>query len=122
MKIYIIMGSTGEYEDYYTWIVCAYSDREKAMKRLLSAQSRANEIVKEFKIFNKKESKKSTAIRRKHNSSEVSDEEYVQLHYSGNSLSIREKILKSNEYDENMSISIMSSYVEYFLEETTLEE
>jgi hypothetical protein len=34
MKIYILYGSTGEYEDYELWIVAIYKDESKCKERL----------------------------------------------------------------------------------------
>ncbi len=38
-KIYVVMGSTGEYSDQTEWPVCAYMDEKKAEERVLEASA-----------------------------------------------------------------------------------
>lgn len=46
MKIYIIQGSTGEYDSYCEWTVCAYLDENKAAKRV----QELNDLIVELDI------------------------------------------------------------------------
>jgi hypothetical protein len=39
MTIYIVQGSTGEYSDRTDWIVCAYTDKEKADEHATKAEA-----------------------------------------------------------------------------------
>jgi hypothetical protein len=42
-KIYVVMGSTGEYSDRSEWPVVAFRDEEEAQKSVENATRRANE-------------------------------------------------------------------------------
>jgi hypothetical protein len=44
MKIYVVMGVTGEYSDRNEWPVCAFSDEKMAQERVEKATFRAAEI------------------------------------------------------------------------------
>jgi len=44
MKIYLIEGSTGEYGDSDSWIVCAYLDKGRALRHAAKATLRARDI------------------------------------------------------------------------------
>ena len=52
MKIYIVQGITGEYEDYYEWVLCAYADEETAKDHAKRAETRAKESLKEYDTWN----------------------------------------------------------------------
>jgi hypothetical protein len=43
-KIYLVMGQTGEYEDYSEWTVKAFIDKKKAEELVAKASKRANKI------------------------------------------------------------------------------
>lgn len=43
--IYIVKGSTGEWEDYHTWAVAAYEDHNKAEIHRVLAQEAADAMV-----------------------------------------------------------------------------
>jgi osmotically-inducible protein OsmY len=43
-KIYVVMGSTGEYSDRSEWPVVAFRDEEEARKRVENATRRAKEL------------------------------------------------------------------------------
>lgn len=45
MKIYIVLGNTGEYSDFKEWIVCAYKDEVKAKNRVIELET----LLKSFK-------------------------------------------------------------------------
>ena len=38
MKIYIVMGMTGEYSDHTEWLVCAYKTEEEAKHRVIELE------------------------------------------------------------------------------------
>jgi len=44
MKIYLVIGESGEIDDYNSWTVCAYTDMEKAVEHALNAKTRVDEI------------------------------------------------------------------------------
>ena len=44
MKVYVVIGSTGEYSDRTEWIVCGFLDEEKAQERVLLAGAEAREL------------------------------------------------------------------------------
>jgi hypothetical protein len=44
MKIYIVEGTTGEYSDRMEWIVCAFTNEQKAKAHVEGAAKRAREI------------------------------------------------------------------------------
>lgn len=44
MKIYVVIGSTGEYSDFYEWNVCGYKDKNKAISRV----NELNELVASY--------------------------------------------------------------------------
>ena len=44
-KVYVLRGSTGSYDDVYTWLVCAYLTKHDAEMHREAAQKRATEIV-----------------------------------------------------------------------------
>jgi hypothetical protein len=43
-KIYVVMGSTGEYSDGREWMVAAYTDEEKAKTHVELANARVREL------------------------------------------------------------------------------
>ena len=43
-KIFVVIGSCGEYSDRYQWLVAAFVDEEKAKLRMLDASRRAAEL------------------------------------------------------------------------------
>lgn len=45
MKIYLVMGMTGEYEDRHTWPVAGYANKEEAEHHAKRAGERAKEII-----------------------------------------------------------------------------
>jgi hypothetical protein len=45
MRIYLVMGSTGLYEDRYSWVVKAYTSKELAKHHAMRAIHRAKEII-----------------------------------------------------------------------------
>lgn len=49
MKIYIVIGSTGEYSDRYEWPVIAYLNKIKAQDHVLKASKRSDEIFETWK-------------------------------------------------------------------------
>lgn len=46
--VYIVRGMTGEYSDYRTWNVAAFTDREKAEEWAALCQAQANEYFENF--------------------------------------------------------------------------
>lgn len=44
MKAYVVLGHTGEYSDYYTWMVASYTDRYRALQH----RDLANDWTKQF--------------------------------------------------------------------------
>lgn len=38
MKIYVVIGTTGEYSDRNEWVVCAYTDEDKAKTHIIKAE------------------------------------------------------------------------------------
>lgn len=46
-KVYIVMGSTGEYSDHQEWLVAAYFDKEKGKEHVEKAGARAREIERQ---------------------------------------------------------------------------
>jgi hypothetical protein len=42
ITIYLVMGSTGEYDDWREWIVCAYKDKERAKEHSKLAEEKAD--------------------------------------------------------------------------------
>ena len=45
MEIYIVTGSSGEYDSWRTWNVVAYLDRDKAIEHAENAERRSKEIL-----------------------------------------------------------------------------
>ena len=43
-KVYVVMGSTGEYSDRSEWPVVAFMDEEKAKQRVIDAERKAKEL------------------------------------------------------------------------------
>jgi hypothetical protein len=52
MKIYIVQGGSGEYDDYSSWLVMAYFSRIKAEEHAANAQQRAKELNARYGIYN----------------------------------------------------------------------
>jgi roadblock/LC7 domain-containing protein len=50
-KIYVVMGSTGEYSDREEWIVCAYADEEMAKHHAETATAEARRIQNTTKRY-----------------------------------------------------------------------
>lgn len=46
--MYIVMGSTGDYEDRTTWGVCAYTDKAMALAHVEAATKAAQAIAHQF--------------------------------------------------------------------------
>ena len=44
MKIYVVMGTTGEYSDRTEWGIVAYTDEKKAQEHVDNATRRSNEL------------------------------------------------------------------------------
>ncbi len=61
-KIFVVRGETGEHDDYTTWYVVAYTNKEHARKHVEAAQKRANEIkdILDSDNFNPYEASKHT--------------------------------------------------------------
>jgi len=49
MDIYVVYGGTGQYENYTEWLVCAFKNEEEAKKYRFQCQTRANELIEEYK-------------------------------------------------------------------------
>lgn len=47
-RIYVVAGSTGEYDDYREWPVCYYANREAAEMHVTLAQKEADELFKKY--------------------------------------------------------------------------
>ena len=47
-RIYVVQGSTGEYEDRCEWLVAAYSSKPAAEARVANATRRASELFTEY--------------------------------------------------------------------------
>ena len=45
IPIFLVIGSTGEFEDYHEWIVCAYRDIDSAHDHAKKANEEAKEIL-----------------------------------------------------------------------------
>lgn len=43
MKVYVVIGTTGEYSDRMEWLVCGFLDEEKAKERVLLAEGFARD-------------------------------------------------------------------------------
>jgi len=52
-KIYVVMGTTGEYSDRSEWLVIAYFDEEKAKQHVTLARQEAKRILHLAKHYNK---------------------------------------------------------------------
>jgi hypothetical protein len=52
VKIYVVMGSTGEYSDHSTWTVCAYQDKQRAEEHADLAMMEARKIREHDDYFN----------------------------------------------------------------------
>lgn len=46
VDIHLVVGSTGEYENYHEWVVKAYRDRDKAVAHANLAEQEAERIFK----------------------------------------------------------------------------
>ena len=54
MKIYLVQGSTGEYDDYQTWLVCAWSTKTLARRHVVTLTKRMSVLGDGIKdIFSK---------------------------------------------------------------------
>jgi len=47
-KIYIVLGTTGEYADQCEWPVIAYFDETKAKEHVIKAGRRSTELIQEY--------------------------------------------------------------------------
>jgi hypothetical protein len=47
VKVYVVMGATGEYSDHRTWTVCAYQDKKRAEEHADLAKIEAHKIQKQ---------------------------------------------------------------------------
>jgi hypothetical protein len=47
MPIFVVLGATGEYDDYQEWIVCAYRHIEDAQNHAGKAEEEARRLFKE---------------------------------------------------------------------------
>ena len=53
-KVYLVQGSTGEYDDYRDWIVCAWSTRTQARRHAIALIKRMSVLGDGIKdIFSK---------------------------------------------------------------------
>ena len=43
--IYLVWGTTGEYDDRQDWVVCAYADKQAAQDHVAAAQTEAGRIA-----------------------------------------------------------------------------
>ena len=43
MKVYVVMGTSGDYSDRREWVVCAYTDEALAKQHVELAQARSRE-------------------------------------------------------------------------------
>lgn len=46
IPVFIVVGATGEYEDYHEWIVCAYRNIEDAQNHAKKAEEEAKSLFK----------------------------------------------------------------------------
>lgn len=50
-KVYIVMGHSGEYDDYRNWITKAFWHRSDAMEYARNCQDEADRILKEIEVY-----------------------------------------------------------------------
>ena len=50
MTIYIVLGRTGDYDDFRDWVVKAFTSQEKAQELVAAASERAREILQTWAI------------------------------------------------------------------------
>ena len=48
MKIFVVIGSTGEYSDHQEWLVVAFSDKVVAERFVLTVSARARELLAKY--------------------------------------------------------------------------
>lgn len=82
MPIFIVMGSTGEYDDYHEWVVCGYRNIESAQKHAKlateDAKRRFNSRTSDEPIFQRVDSPLDSGM---------------QIDYTGTTYFIEETIL-----------------------------
>jgi hypothetical protein len=49
MKVYVVIGLTGEYSDRDEWVVCGFTSEDKAKERVELATARARALFAEYK-------------------------------------------------------------------------
>jgi len=43
-KVYVVIGESGEWDEYSKWIVVAYIDKKKAEEHVINANNRGKEV------------------------------------------------------------------------------
>lgn len=47
IPIFLVIGATGEFEDYHEWVVCAYRDISSAQEHAKKAEEEAKKLFSE---------------------------------------------------------------------------
>lgn len=51
-KIYVVVGSVGEYSDHIEWFVCAFRDQEEAQAFVVAVSAESRDIRSRIPIYN----------------------------------------------------------------------
>jgi len=80
IPIFLVMGATGEYEDYKEWAVCAYRNVEAAQEHAKKAEEEAKKISA---------SAKTSSVRHHPSSLDAN----MQIDYTGTTYYVEETVL-----------------------------
>jgi len=108
MKIYVVIGHTGEYDSYREWLVKAYKDEKQAQNHVKLADEKAVKIgtyLKELRIEHTLKGKDQ----RPNTYNQWIDRDVYKAK--------RKRVLKSNPYDVRMEIDLGDEFAEYYYSE-----
>ena len=120
-KIYIVLGSSGKYDDHCSWVVCSFVSKEKAEEWAELCDLKATEAIK-FLSGNNTWWFKLTYLdvlenNGVHNLSELKNLTPSELEKIN--AAVKDVRLKFNPYDVNMNI-VDGDAADYWVEETDL--
>jgi len=115
--IYIVVGGSGQYEDYFEWDVKAFISKAKAEELLKILEEELKRVVEHNKMVCEKHPlpKNDGSFRdRRGRAHEGWKEEFSRI------LKLREEEITTNQYDSKMDGDLESA--SYFLKELELDE
>lgn len=96
MQIYIVMGSTGEYEDYTTWVSKCFLDKHLADQFKINCQIYADRCI------NKYNSKENDFCHKQNKVMDESPDPFFSIDYTGTDYSIIERELITDDFIEQI--------------------